>query len=349
MKTAIFCYSLKGRETARRAADVLKKEYDADMECFCPERIAKDEGSKGFGPIPRPSGDFYGGHFRDKDLLVSVGSVGICVRHIAPYIRSKVTDPAVIVIDELGQHVIPILSGHIGGANRMALALSECLGAEAVITTATDINGRFAVDEWAAKKSMAISSMKAAKDYAAMILERDLPLKSDFPVKGKLPAGTYFGKEGEEAPVGLCITYRTDEPFGETLRLIPACLNLGIGCRRGTPKETIEGSVNSILKESGIDRRAIASISSIDLKKDEEGLLGFSESLGIKPVFYTADELNSLEGEFTPSEFVKSIAGVDNVCERAALMGADEIILKKTALDGVTVSVGLKNTEVCFE
>ena len=95
MKTGIFCYSLKGKETASKIAEIIKKEYDADIECFSPERMADGN----FGPIPRPSGDFYGGHFRDKELFISVGSVGICVRHIAPYVKSKVTDPAVIVID----------------------------------------------------------------------------------------------------------------------------------------------------------------------------------------------------------------------------------------------------------
>ena len=95
MKTGIFCYSLKGKETASKIAEIIKKEYDADIECFSPERMADGN----FGPIPRPSGDFYGGHFRDKELFISVGSVGICVRHIAPYVKSKVTDPAVIVAD----------------------------------------------------------------------------------------------------------------------------------------------------------------------------------------------------------------------------------------------------------
>ena len=107
MKAKIFCYSLKGKENALKAAEIIKKEYDADIELYAPERMADDT----FSPIPRPSGDFYGEHFRNCDLFLSVGSVGICVRHIAPYVKSKVTDPAVIVTDELGMHVIPVLSG----------------------------------------------------------------------------------------------------------------------------------------------------------------------------------------------------------------------------------------------
>ena len=347
MKERIFCYSQKGKETALRAAEFLAKEYDAEMVLFAPERMADET----FGPIPRPSGDFYGAHFSEADLFLSVGSVGICVRHIAPYVRSKVTDPAVIVIDELGRHVIPVLSGHIGGANRMAEALAEHLGGEPVVTTATDLNGRFAVDEWAARHGMTISSMKIAKDFAAAILERDLPLISDFPIKGELPGGMKMVSLKDapyEEDLGLYITWSTEEPFGCTLRLVPRCLMLGIGCRRDTPEETIKEAVDQVIREYGIDRRAIKGIASIDLKKDEAGLLGFADKMGIEPKFYTSDELAEVEGDFTPSEFVKSVTGVDNVCERAALKEADKLIVRKKALNGVTVAVGLKEIPLEF-
>ncbi len=348
MKARIFCYSLKGKETALRAAEFLAKEYDAEMVLFAPERMADET----FGPIPRPSGDFYGTHFSEADLFLSVGSVGICVRHIAPYIRSKVTDPAVIVIDELGRHVIPVLSGHIGGANRMAEALAKHLGGEPVVTTATDLNGRFAVDEWAARQGMTISSMKIAKDFAAAILEKDLPLRSDFPIKGELPGGMKMVSLNdatyEEETIGLYITWSTEEPFGRTLRLVPGCLILGIGCRRDTPEEAIKDAVDQVIREYGIDRRAIKGIASIDLKKDEAGLLGFADKMGIEPKFYTPDELAEVEGDFTPSEFVKSVTGVDNVCERAALKEADKLIVRKKALNGVTVAVGLKEIPLEF-
>lgn len=348
MKAKIFCYSLKGKETALKAAEIIKKEYDADIELYAPERMADET----FCPIPRPSGDFYGGHFRNCDLFLSVGSVGICVRHIAPYIKSKVTDPAVIVTDELGMHVIPVLSGHIGGANGMTKVLSEGLGGEAVITTATDINGRFAVDEWAAKNGMKISSMKMAKDFAAAILERDLPLKCDLPVKGDYPPGTRaISLEElpfEEGTIGLYIGWTDLEPFPKTLRLVPKCVNLGIGCRRGTSMEAIKEAVDHALKENNIDSASIAGIASVDLKKDEAGLLEYAEKLGIEPKFYTTDELNSLQGWFTPSDFVKNITGVENVCERSAMMGSERILFRKTSLDGVTVAAGLKNQEVSF-
>ena len=371
MRASVFCYSLRGKDTARKVVDVLKSEYDCEVECFSPSRIADEGGGYGrdceeFEPghegeffetqflgIPRPSGDFYGEHFRAKDLIVSVGSVGICVRHVAPYVKSKVTDPAVIVIDELGEHVIPVLSGHIGGANGISRVLAKALDSEAVITTATDLNQRFTVDEWATRKGMTISSMNMAKDFAASILERDVPFKSDFPYRGELPNGLKEISQDDaplsEDTIGLYITWSTKEPFPMTLRLIPKCLSLGIGCRRGTPRETIEQVVKQTLKDNEIDMRAISSIASIDLKKDEEGLLGFAHRYRIEPEFFSADELKEVQGDFTPSDFVKSITGVDNVCERAALIKADRLIVKKTAADGVTVAVAVKDMEVSFE
>ena len=84
------------------------------------------------------------------------------------------------------------------------------------------------------------------------------------------------------------------------------------------------------------------------MKSDEEGLLKYCKDIGIEPVFYSSKELTDVSGEFTPSAFVQSVTGVDNVCERAALIGADKLIVKKTALNGVTVAVAAEKTEVCF-
>ena len=188
--------------------------------------------------------------------------------------------------------------------------------------------------------------MAAAKRVSAAVLEEEVPLKSDFDVKGRLPNGIVPGTGGR---VGIYLTYGTGTPFECTLRLVPKCLCLGIGCRRGTKRESIENAVRTVLTENGIDPNAVASAASIDLKADEEGLLGFCRSFGIPIRFYSSEELNAAEGDFTPSEFVKSITGVDNVCERAAVLGAEKLIVKKTALCGVTVAVGLKKTEVSFE
>lgn len=338
MKAAIFAYSSQGMETARRVRQGLS---GMQTYCFAPQRLADGD----FEGIPKPSQSFYGEWFSRAEVLIFVSSCGIAVRQIAPHVHSKTSDPAVLCLDELGQFVIPLLSGHIGGANALARELSEKLGATAVITTATDINGRFSVDAWATERGFSISSMQAAKAVSAAILEGDVPLKSDFPIAGKLPSGVISGERGK---VGIFLTYGTEEPFDITLRLLPKVLHLGIGCRKGVPAQTIEEVVTQVLQQHHIDRRSIARVASIDRKAQEPGLLEFCEKNHWQTVFYTAQELSQVGGTVSSSSFVESVVGVDNVCERAALMEADKLIVNKTARDGVTVALALKSMEVQF-
>jgi cobalt-precorrin 5A hydrolase len=338
VKLALFCYSRRGRDTALRVPEAFP---DWEVRRYAPERYAED----GFAPLQRPPKPFYGELFAWADAMVFVGACGIAVREIAPHVRSKTTDPAVIALDELGKYVIPLLSGHIGGANALARRLADLLGAEAAVTTATDVNGRFAVDEWAARQGWAISDMGLAKAFSAAILERDLPLASDFPILTELPAGVYAGDTGD---LGLCLSWQKKVPFRRTLRLIPRTLHLGLGCRRGTGKEAIRRAVETVLERENLDIRALGAAASIDLKRDEAGLLEYCADLGLAPRFYSAEELRAVAGDFTPSPFVEKVTGVDNVCERAALLGADRLIVRKQALDGVTVALAGENVEVRF-
>ena len=338
MKIAVFAYSRQGCKTARRAI-----EYFAGHEIQAYTMARFEE--PGFGSITRPSKPFYGPIFERVDAMVFVGSVGIAVREIAPHVRDKATDPAVLAIDELGEFVIPILSGHIGGANDLALELANALDATPVITTATDINKRFSVDAWAARNGYGIASLSRAKAVSAAILEQDVPLCCDYPITTTLPNGVKTGNSGE---VGISISVYRDEPFVRTLRLIPKALHLGIGCRKGTPVDTIREAVDEVLKAHNIDRRAIKCAASIDLKAEESGLLAFCQEWKLPVTFYSAEELKAVPGEFTPSAFVQSITGVDNVCERAALIGAEKLIVKKTARNGVTVALAQEHWEVHF-
>lgn len=198
MRAALFAYSRGGCATARRVLEALPEEV---WMCYTMPRFEEP----GFLPLDRA---IYGVCFSSMDALIFVGACGIAVREIAPYVKSKKTDPAVVCIDEAGQFVIPLLSGHIGGANALAEKLAEKLDATAVVTTATDVRGKFAVDAWAARHGCAISDMGLAKAVSAAILEGDVPLCSQFylPVP---PAGGY-----------VC---RGDRPSGHFHRL--ACQN----------------------------------------------------------------------------------------------------------------------------
>ena len=338
MKIALFAYSRQGCRTARAVMSLFSED---EIRAHTMERFEE----KGFDSIRRPAKPFYGELFAWADALVFIGSCGIAVREIAPHVRDKRTDPAVICIDELGYFVIPLLSGHIGGANEMALKIAAKLNATPVITTATDINNRFSVDAWATKNGFAIDNIHRAKIVSAAILERDIPLYCDFSITTNLPSGVVLGDGGE---LGIYISCRKRTPFEQTLRLIPKVLHVGIGCRRGTSDAVIREAVNTVLDQNELDHRAIKCVTSIDLKADEEGLLKYCEDNGLTPIFYSSAELLEVPGEFTPSAFVQSVTGVDNVCERASLKGADKLIVRKTALNGVTVAVAAEKLEVRF-
>lgn len=331
MKLVLFAYSRRGRDTALRARNCLALPGDK-CRCFAPERYAGGE----FAPLDSPCAQAMGPLFAWADAMVFVGAAGIAVRSVAPWVRDKRTDPAVLCVDELGRFVIPLLSGHIGGANALALRLAQGLGALPVVTTATDLNGKFSADAWAARQGLFLDGMKAAKAVSAAILEGPVPLCCDFPIAGELPPGVVPGDSG---PVGICVSCREKRPFGQTLLLVPPVLHLGLGCRRGTSETAIRAAVEQLLAQNGIHPKAVKSAASIDLKRDEAGLLAYCESQGWPLSFYSSQELAALEGEFTPSGRVLRITGVDNVCERAAMMGAERLILGKTILNGVTAAL----------
>lgn len=287
--------------------------------------------------------------FATNRLLIFLGATGIAIRTIAPYIRSKTKDPAVISIDEQGKFVIPLLSGHIGGANSLATGIAEFLQAVPVITTATDINKLFAVDEWATRHNMSIFNLTGAKLFASYLVDaRKVGVKSDFPVKEPLPAGLVMAAEG---PVGVAVSLQKSvQPFVETVVLRPRILHLGIGCRRGTPMETIEDLVIQELNRLKLSFTVVRSVASIDVKKDEQGLLRFAKEYSLPIHFYSAEKLLQVKGDFTSSAFVANTVGVDNVCERAAVLDSDEgkLLLRKTSKNGVTLAIAAENFVVDF-
>ena len=156
------------------------------------------------------------------DALIFVGACGVAVRSIAPFVRDKKTDPAVLCLDERASFVIPLLSGHIGGANALAARLAGALGAKAVITTATDVNGKFAVDAWAAQNGCAIEDFALAKRFAAEILEHDLPLCSEFPVCPPLPGGVAAAAPGQGARRGKMVLEGLPQRIGSGSGSVPA-------------------------------------------------------------------------------------------------------------------------------
>lgn len=289
--------------------------------------------------------------FEEKDVLIFIGAAGIAVRSIAPFVKSKKTDPAVIVVDEQGRHAISLLSGHIGGANAMTLLTAELLGAEPVITTATDLNGKFAVDAFAARRDLSMDSMQYAKEIAAELVSgRTVGMHSAYPVFGQVPEEL---DRKSEPGLGFSIDIFKKDPFEKTLHLIPKIVVLGIGCKKGMNAGHIEDAAMQTLEKSGIFKESVKLIASIDLKKEEAGILALAEKLNVPFITYTAEELMQAKSEngFTESAFVKSVAGVGNVCERAALLGAGatRLLIRKTSCGGVTVAAAAADYTVCME
>lgn len=331
MKIRTVSFSTNGCRTALRIKEGLK---DDDVECWC----KTNADSLGIPVIEGPTSKWTGRMFPKSDALVFIGAVGIAVRYIAPYIESKDTDPAIICLDEHGKYCIPLLSGHIGGANRLALRIAEVLRSEPVITTATDINGKFSVDVFATDNRLRIIRLVDAKEASARILHGGfIGFRADVEYEGKLPEGLTPAETGD---FGICISRDGQAPFDRTLRLVPMDITIGVGCRRDTPSEKLKAFVDETLKAQGISPMRIYGVASIDLKKDEKAIHDLAKGLKTQAVFYTADELLALEGEFSSSEFVKSVTTVDCVCERSAVkLSGGELIMKKTAKDGMTLAL----------
>lgn len=300
-----------------------------------------------------------GGSDRQCDAIIFVGATGIAVRAIAPFICGKAVDPAVLVIDEAGRYVISLLSGHLGGANALARTAASLIEAEPIITTATDAESAFAVDTFAKENGFLLTDLRKAKEVSAKVLRGEkLRIYSDIPMERLVQRPARH--EAELVPAqdidraDIVISYRTHilKPTEKSsqaigLRLIAKRVHVGLGARKGVTQAEVAAAVATCLEDAGIDPRAVVTLASIDLKKQEEGILAYSYESGVPFVTYTAEELRTVEGAFAGSSFVQSVTGVANVCERAAAYAAGrsghaEVLVHKTIHGNVTTAVAVE-------
>ena len=296
---------------------------------------------------------------RQCDAIIFVGATGIAVRAIAPFICGKTVDPAVLVIDEAGRYVISLLSGHLGGANALARTAASLIEAEPIITTATDAESAFAVDTFAKENGFLLTDLRKAKEVSAKVLRGEkLRIYSDIPMERLVQRPARH--EAELVPAqdidraDIVISYRTHilKPAEKSsqaigLRLIAKRVHVGLGARKGVTQAEVAAAVATCLEDAGIDPRAVVALASIDLKKQEAGILAYSYESGVPFVTYTAEELRTVEGAFAGSSFVQSVTGVANVCERAAAYAAGrsghaEVLVHKTIHGNVTTAVAVE-------
>lgn len=278
-------------------------------------------------------------NFNRGRALVFIGAAGIAVRAIAPHLKNKAMDPAVVVMDEAGQFAVPILAGHLGGANDLARRIADVCGAVAVITTATDVRGRFAVDEWAKRQNCAVVNPAAVRKISARILDgQPVTIRSDWQVVGKPPAGVAISEEG---PADVVVSLQ--QPETTALWMAPRIAVLGVGCRKGVPAEVLERAFTELIGTNGIYPGAVIGAATIELKQREPGLLSFCSSHGWALTVFSADQLRCAEGVFAPSPFVEGVTGVDNVCERSAVLAANgPLKVKKTTGCGVALALAAR-------
>ncbi len=348
MKTKIISFTDHGALLAKKLTEAFKEK---NIRCEAYVKKKNPALSEDVRMVTEPLKAWTKKQFSEADVLIFIGAAGIAVRSIAPFVQSKKTDPAVLVMDEQGKYVISLLSGHIGGANAMTRLVAEILGAEPVITTATDLNGKFAVDAFAARRDLHMDSMEYAKEIAAeLVAGRHVGMRSAFPVFGSVPGEL---DQERQFSVGFTIDVRENTPFSHTLHLIPRIVVLGIGCKKDTDRTHLKEAVMRTLKKYHIFSESVCRIASIDLKKAEPALLALADELHVPFETYTSEELMQVrsEHEFSESDFVKSVTGVGNVCERAALKGAGakRLLIPKTACDGVTVAAAAMDYTVCME
>lgn len=374
--------------------------------------------------------EWTGLHFKTDDIIIFTGACGIAVRSIAPFIQDKCSDPAVIVIDDMGLNVISLLSGHIGGANKWTRLIALKLNANPVITTSSDIHNKIAIDLLAGQNDLYIENMDAAKKIQAAVIE-GLPVSvfCNAGIKGNIPDNFYIKKipvnnsniiknnnhnsnnsngnnssnnnnsnnnningnnnsdsnynnnnsssnnynnnnctsngfSDNSSSNNVCSNYNiVISPFNSfnklslfnntnsiTLHLIPKVVTVGIGCRRFKTYSEINSFVSKVLDAADISLYAVSDIATIDIKKDEAGILEFADRNNLPVLFYSAAQLESVTEDVSFSGFVKEVTGTGNVCERAALFpqGDKKLVLRKQADNGITVAAAIKKWSVDF-
>ncbi|WP_167495877.1 MULTISPECIES: cobalt-precorrin 5A hydrolase [Desulfosediminicola] len=279
--------------------------------------------------------------WHEFDGIICVMAAGIVVRSIAQLIKDKLTDPCLIVLDQEGRHVISLLSGHLGGGNALALKVAEITGGTAVITTASDVLGKTALDLWAKRNSLSVDSKdKLTRASAKMVNEGSVTIFSTLALDF-LPADIVRYDERDTADIVVTINkYMTSN----ALCCIPRILYIGVGCNRGTGVNDIAESFGELCDAHDINPNAVAGLASVDVKHDEEGILAFAESIGLKPDFFSRDQLNGVKDVSFSAAAMKAV-GVQGVAEPAALLAAQadgseaELIVRKMKWKDVTLAV----------
>ncbi|MEA3467523.1 MAG: cobalamin biosynthesis protein [Thermodesulfobacteriota bacterium] len=284
-------------------------------------------------------------HWQHKvDGIVCIMAAGIVVRGLSTLCRDKVQDPCVLVLDEKGQFVISLLSGHLGGGNELARELAGKLGGQAVITTASDVTGHTALDLWAKKNHLFVEdSQKLTEKSAKLVNTGSLRVFTEVQYDS-LPHD--FKAVSKPDMADLIISGKIYKG-SEALILRPCLFTVGLGCNRGTGKKSFQVAVTELFTDEGLAEKAICSFASIDLKSDEQGMLDYVALTGQPIKFYAKEQLNGVE-DVSSSAAVLAATGAKGVAEPAAVLAAEtkngpgKLVVRKRKWKDVTAAVAIQ-------
>jgi len=357
-------------EQALQLAQTIRQCMDEYVDIYVSEKLVSGEEKKKRLQVHTFAklSDAVEKNFVAYEGLIFVMAAGIVVRTIAPFIKDKLTDPAVVVFDEQGKHGISLLSGHVGGANELTRQLCQAIGAGAVITTATDVNEILAPDVLANRLGLRPWPKVRIKTLNAGLLEGK---KIHWRIDRTLPHSVFYKRKLEQygQAADLCVTSQMlvvhpqekdqlevvimgerqlpelkDLP-ANILCLTPRRLIAGVGCRRGTSAAVVMSALDMACRMIGRDRSFIDELASTIVKRHEAGIVYAGDSL-VRPVrFYENDRMAEMIKlhQLDESDFVKEHIGIGNVCEAAAYCSAGNkggrLALRKTNFEKVTVAL----------
>ncbi len=337
--TAVWCLTKQGRKLGEKIADAL-----THGDLYCSRKIDNRTGS----PFTfERFGETLAENFRNYPRHVFIMATGIVVRMLSSLLEDKTVDPAVVVVDEKGRFAISLLSGHIGGANSLSEIIAGITGGEAVITTATDVNEIASIDGMATGLGLAIENPGAIKKVNMALLTGDEirifdpegRIKESFFPPGGLPVNDLSGLTGDET-VGVYVGDLKIRPGPGVLILRPKTLVAGMGCNSNTEMAELKEVLFEVMDAAGVSPKSLRNLATVDIKRQEKGLLDLAEHLSVPIEFFKREMLSEVNVK-TPSETVYKHIGVKSVCEAAAILSAktQTLLVEKKKRGNVTAAL----------
>lgn len=371
---SIVCPSPKGKEIALK----LQKNLNAKLYIKESNRCFKLTASKGKDENELEVDTIkYGEDFKLNNVakeametsngVIFISSIGIAIRAIAQFIKGKDTDPGVVVVDLSAKYAINILSGHLGGGNDLTFKVAEILNLQPIVTTATDNLGIIAPDVIAKNHNLIIDDLKKAKHISVLLVDgKTVGIKDDY---SEIKITNGYKKIDELKEDSIWIThdliwnkennklsdynkdldsvfnknnFKDNElDYSRILKLIKKDLVLGIGCRKNTPYEKLNDFIKSSLEKYNFDIRAVNKIVSVDVKKDEVGIIELAKTFNCPFETFSREEVKTVQDKYEKSEFVLKTLGITGVCEPCVDLSGAEVIISKVKHEGMTLAIGV--------